>query len=544
MKKDELSDHSKEVARGTFWGLAGTFFGKIISFFYTVYVAHAVSQGDVGLFYLALGIAGLFGVWKDLGLPSALTRYVPYYQSRKEFGKIRQLLKNSYVINTLTGIFITALVWAGADFVGTLYQNPGLPNALRLMSFFMLLDNLFKVSGSYLQGLAEIKLVQAIGTAQVLSKLVFTYALFELWGPTLESLTLAFLASTLFGILLSLPVVLQKTRRLPASGHGMSHQEIYKEIVPFGIMLTLLQTFYTLFSSADRVILGYLLPNSNEAVAIYSIATTLGINIMVFPGAVGGIFLPIISRLWAKKDKKSMDDAIGTSQRWSLFLTLPLAAVMMAFSGEMLSSFFGSAYSSGALAMELFIAGLVFNAFALTVSLALAGMRLVGLELRVMVVSGIANMALNFLLIPPFGLEGAALAAAGGSLLWAILMLHYGKQKAGFASPKESYLLVLAGIITFVLLLAAKPIVASAASFIPAWGGAQFGIYFSKFAYLSLLGAVSAIAFAIFGALALALKCLGREDLLMAEQAASRVGIPKSFWKLVEPLLFRGVKKG
>ncbi|MBI5046934.1 oligosaccharide flippase family protein, partial [Candidatus Micrarchaeota archaeon] len=111
---EEISEHSKEVAKGSFWSIFGSIVFKLISFLYVILLARAASQEDVGIFYLSLGIVTIVSFVSDLGLPSALIRYVPYYEGKKELGKINQLLKMSYVGVTVVGAVITIILWVGA----------------------------------------------------------------------------------------------------------------------------------------------------------------------------------------------------------------------------------------------------------------------------------------------------------------------------------------------------------------------------------------------------------------------------------------------
>ena len=184
MEEEGIEAHSAEMAKGTFWGLLGNVFIKAFSFIYIIYIARAVSQDDVGLFYLSLSIIGLVGAWRNFGLPAALARYVPYYEGRNEGGKARRLLEYTYIVNALSGIGLAALLYAGAGWIGEIYQNPALPGALRLLSSFMLLENLFSIGTGFLQSVADIKSMQAMNAAQNLLKLVFTVVFFQFFGPS------------------------------------------------------------------------------------------------------------------------------------------------------------------------------------------------------------------------------------------------------------------------------------------------------------------------------------------------------------------------
>ena len=547
---DESARHSHEVAWGSFWGLVGTIALKLVSFAYAIYVARAFSQENVGLFYLALSVIGVVGFWRDLGLPAALQRYIPFYEAKKQGGKALSLLKISFAVELVLGAALSVALFIFADSIGALYQNASLAEGLRLLAAYVVFENLSKVITSYLQGRGDIKACQFLNNVQNIAKLAFTLLLFSFYGATLFTLSIAFALSFLATLLLGAPLVLRRLKDHEGEGgEPLSRSELIHDILPFGITLTIVQSFWILISSTDRVLLGYFgnPATSIETVAIYSIATQLALTIMIFPGAFGSIFLPVISRLAGKEDHATMRKVLRTSQRWILFVTIPIALATMAFAGEMLTVFYGSSYRSGGNAMAIFILGLMFSTIIYPISLALAGMRLVRLELNVAIAAGIANVILNILLIPGFGMEGAAFASAVAFLLSALMFERYGRQYLDYRTPLEIYKLFIAGAIAFSAIMLLKPSAALIASGIPSIGTGDMALYAYKFSYLALLGIMGCVGLALFGIVALLLRTFKHEDVDLLHSAAGKARIPPKLISIAEKIALMGVeaeKKG
>jgi len=543
---DEASKHSHEVAWGSFWGLVGTLALKLVSFAYAIYVARAFSQENVGLFYLALSVIGVIGFWRDLGLPAALQRYIPFYEAKKQGGKALSLLKISFVVELVLGVVLSAALFVFADSIGAIYQSASLAEGLRLLAVFVVFENVSKVVTSYLQGRGDIKACQFLGNVQNIAKFAFTLVLFSFYGATLFTLSVAFTLSFLVILLFGAPLLLRRLKDHEGEGgEPLTRSELIHDILPFGITLTIVQSFWVLISSTDRMLLGYFgnPVTSIETVAIYSIATSLALTIMVFPGAFGGIFLPVISRLAGKNDHAAMRKVMQTSQRWILFVTIPIALATMAFAGEMLSVFYGSSYRSGGNAMAIFILGLMFSTVIYPIALALAGMRLVKLELYVAIVAGVANVILNILLIPGFGMEGAAFASAVAFLLSALMFEHYGKQYLSYHTPREIYKLFIAGAVAFAAIMLLKPFAAMLALGIPAIGEGDIAIYAYKFSYLALLAVMGCIGLALFGMVALFLRTFKREDIELLHSAAGKARIPPQLISIAERIAMMGVEE-
>ena len=537
-----VSQHSREVARGSLWSLAGSAFFKLTSFAYVVMLAHAASQDDIGVFYLALSALSLVWVLSDLGISGAFLRYVPFYEGRNEHGKIKELFTISYRYTTAFSFVLVAMLFYHAGGIGEFYSSPLLPDAIRMLSAYVLLGNLFRINYIYTQGRADIKASQAYQNLQNLLKLVLTAALFWLYGPSVATIAAGFVLSFALALLASSIPVFRSVSSI-AGGGSISRTELVSEIVPLGILIAVVQSFYTIVSSSDRLMLGFMAgpAAASGLVAVYTMATTLALVLMVFPASVGNIFLPVVSRLAGKNDMDAMRAAMATAQRWSLFITLPVAAVMVVFSGDMLAVFYGSSYAPGALAMSLFTLGMVASAFSYPIALTLTALRLVRIELHVAAAVAGANVLLNLLLIPAFSMEGAAFASAAGFVLGAALFTHFAGKHIGFRHPPEAFRLLAAACGVLLIMGLAAPLLSGAASGIT--GAAGAGEYMPKALYLALLGALICASAALFAAFAILLKCLHAEDAELLRRALARGGVPAGLAIMAENLALRGVAR-
>ncbi len=527
---DEVSIHSTEVARGSFWSLFGGLFYKLVSFLYVVLIARMASQNDVGLFYLSLAVVTTFIVVSDLGLPASLIRYAPYFEGRGEHGKVRALLKYAYVVVALLSILFLSAIWLCADTIGSMYQNPLLPGALRIVSLFLLLNNIFRINYSFLNGLSDIKQMQLLLNMDNVLKFVLTAAFFLVWNASFLTIAAAFLSAHLLVVLLGFVLVARKERTLPADQGAMpSFSFVVKEVVPFGLMLTAIYSFNMLLASCDRILLGYLASPSQatQLVAVYSISTTLATVLVMFPAAIGSVFLPLMSRLAGKDDTNQMRSTMDTAQRWLLFIILPVTVVMVSLPAELLGAFYGQAYQGGWLVMIIFTLGIMMNGFAYLVSMALAALRQVGLELRISAAAAVANVVFCLLLIPGFGMEGAALASLLSFTLLLILYRYYGRALYGFTFPAETPKLLAAAAFAFVAMLIIKaPAFSLLGMFWQPSGG--MGSVADKLVYLSFLALLSLLIAGIFILLALLLKCLKHEDVALLRKIMHRALVPQA----------------
>jgi len=104
--------------------------------------------------------------------------------------------------------------------------------------------------------------------------------------------------------------------------------------------------------------------------------------------------------------------------RLVLAAAIPLAATLIFFGGTIVAFVFGTEYEEGKLALSILCVGQVCNAGLGSVNLIL---NMTGHERDVAIGVGVGaalNVVMNLLLIPEFGLEGAASATAMSTIAW------------------------------------------------------------------------------------------------------------------------------
>lgn len=548
---EDLSIYSTQIAKGSFWGLLGNMGLKSVSFIYLVLIARSVSQNDIGVFYLALSILSIPSIIDDLGLPAAISRYIPYFESKGEISKIRGLLKASYWIVFLTGMIFTTLFFFGADKIGELFlkicfesnreTNPPLVDAIKFLSFFLVLNNLFSLFTSYLQSRFAIKQSQLLLNLQNILKLLLTLVCFYFFGPSIFSLAFSFLLALLVVVVLSIYFVIKTDKSLPKSTTEIDSRNLINEIIPFGLALGAISSLSALITSSDKILLGYLTSPflAAQIVATYAIATNMATLLNSISGAIGIVFFPLLSRLVGKDDHTSIKKIMETSTRWLLFLMIPPTIIFISFSDNILTYLFSSAYTSGGLSLAIFTLGIFLNSIYNAVSYALASVRKIRYEIYIVLVGGIANIILNVALIPYLGMEGAAISSFLSYVFVALMLRHYGKRFFGFTLPSQTFRILFAGVLSFVIMYISRPLVVFTIPF--------FGIYDSsiayliKFIYVGLLGILILLSFCFFVIFCTYLKCFHKEDIAIIKKILKKAPLPSNLLIRFEQFFSSGI---
>jgi O-antigen/teichoic acid export membrane protein len=195
--------------------------------------------------------------------------------------------------------------------------------------------------------------------------------------------------------------------------------EIFRLAAPLGLTAILTTIYY----KADFVMLSYM--KSDTEVGYYNAAYTIVNTLLLFTTTFTATMLPRLSSLFTS-DTEVLGRLYRTAFKYLLFTGLGCAVGATALAGPIMNFLFGPEYLPGAAALAILI-----WASALMFVNSLQGSLLVASNLKrqLMYMTGagaVANLILNFMLIPKFGLRGAAVATVSSEVIagtWSFVLL-------------------------------------------------------------------------------------------------------------------------
>ena len=529
------------IARGSFWTLSSNITTKLISFIYTIIIARLLLVEEIGIFYLVLSVLGILYVFTDLGIMYSLSRYVPYLYGKKEFGKLKNLVKLSYLGGGILTFIFSVLVFIFSDYISQLIGQPVIAPILKMMSIWLFIKEIDDVNRGILKGRKRMKEAQGIGIIQSFVKLTITIIAFYMIGFNAEALSIGYLLSFLLVLPLGGYCVIQeiKTWKNEETKYTFKEQLSFgREIISFGLIVTLISTLWTIIQYTDRIMLGFFTDDALDKIAIYSIALGLA-NLVIIFGGIGGIFFPVVSELYGKKDFESMNRTLKTSMKWLVMLMVPFTLIMGIFGDALLELFYGAVYEKGATILLLFVIGLFIRSIFSLPSLILSAMRRLDVEVKAMGVAAIANVALNLFFIPIWGINGAALASLISLIVLSGLIFYYSKKIFNFSFPKETYKPLVAGLVALVIIFLLKePIISLMDNYVLEMPQGQLlNELVQKMIKFVMFGLLFLLSVFIYFVALLMLKSFGEEEILLLEAGLKKAKVPESYILFIRKFL-------
>lgn len=196
--------------------------------------------------------------------------------------------------------------------------------------------------------------------------------------------------------------------------------------------LSLLAGLDVMNSYMDVILVGWF--DTQRTVGVYRVALQASMPVFFVLAAVNAVAGPAMAKAHAASDRRELQRVATWTVRTGLLGALPAAAGLILFGSEILGFLFGETYSSGSTALAILSAGQLVGVAAGSVGLLL---NMTGHERDTVVGSGIAvfiNLVLNLVLIPVWGMTGAATATALSLVTWNLILIGRVRHRLGIHS--------------------------------------------------------------------------------------------------------------
>lgn len=393
-----------------------TFFGSLLEyvfrFAFSIVITRSVGAEQFGLYSLALIITSFASVFANLGLPQGVVRFVPIFAGERDEAGLRGLLQAAGILTGSISLFFAVGMFALAGPLSErLFHEPGLAPLLRLTSIGVPLITLTDTIVAATRGFKKMHYkVYA-------QDIVFQTVKFVLTGIALGLGLGVFgaLGAQNIALVVSTGLLFYFLHRLfPLNrSFGLARWDV-RELLRFSLPLYFGQLIGHFGGDIATLLLGVM--DTTVSVGVYSVAYRVSVVGRMFLLSIGLVAMPVVSDLYHRKDYIQLGSLYRTATKWSLSFNLPFFLMVLLFARPLLS-IFGSDFGAGAL-------GLIILSFGI---LADAGIGIPGvlvsmtghsrLHLFNSIAAVITTLVLGVLLIPRYGVLGAATATASALVL-------------------------------------------------------------------------------------------------------------------------------
>ena len=426
---EQSSAYLPHMAKGVVINLFGAFIRNGLLFVYTFLLARTLTAGDLGKYFLLFTIVNVAGSIATMGMDFGIVRFIALFVGEGSVSLARNVFKAGVIIGILLSLVFTVVLLFAAPLVARILMNDNGEAILGLRIFALSIP--FWVTARLLnstsQGLHIMKhRVYSRDVGEQASKLLFSIFAIGL-GAGLIGVVWANVASVIFAMSMSLWFVILA---LPKNTKNEKVVNQASSLFRYSYPLAFSYIIATFLSYIDLLMLGHF--GNSADVGYYGSALRIIGGIQILFLAFSTVFMPIISDLYNKGSMLELQVLYKTVCRWLFVFTLPFLLILILFSSSIMKLFGGGFVAADSALIILAIGQLIYSSVG-TAGLMISMSGHPKIELYNVIFSLMVNFFLCFLLIPDFGMLGAAVANTSAYVainlarvieVWFLLKMH------------------------------------------------------------------------------------------------------------------------
>ena len=440
----EKESNQKIILSEAFLSFSGMSLGSVFRYMFSIIMARFLGAQMLGLYSLGNAITRIAEILALLGLDNGVLRFVS--RDTEDKVNVDRSIYTSLKIGLISSILIAVLLFLSAEKIVNeiLNEDSFLITVIKVFAISLPFTVLTLISSFATQAFKILK--YKIFVNQIVNPLTLLIAFvtsYFLLGIEL-SILLPTVVSSIIGLMFILKFL---TNFSSISLSKIIGTTVDKDILKFSVPLMFVSAIGIIMHWIDIIMLG-ILSNATEVGMYHPIERTAGLVRMIL-FAFAGIFAPIFSEHYFKKNKNGMKDSYQSSSKYILAFSLPIFIFLFIFSEPMLLVF-GTEFQNY-FALKVLLLGIFIQTIFGLGSSTLTMSGYTKFNLLNVSIALVLNIISNSILIPLYGLTGAALATSFALIVLSTLRYF------------ENLILMNLNLFSFKLI---KPIISGAITFV------------------------------------------------------------------------------
>ena len=391
--------------------------GIVLMFLLSLFLTNSFSAEIVGQYDFVRSFLMILSGASLLGTNQAIIYYSGILTSKKSFGSIKSIyFKMNFLILIACAILYAPLLVIDKEVINQIFNKQGAYELVSLSLQGLVFYSITMLNIDTIRALKHTLISEGFRNIfRYMPFFIFSIILYIIDSP--EDLVLWFIYSFVVVFVISSAVVyffLFKKNFPKSLTHNFSSTEILRTSYP----MALSAISYFLMQSTDVLFISAY--DTFESVAYYSIAVKLATVTALALISVNIVIAPKIASIYNDKNFYQLKLILKKATRMNVVISLPIIIILLFFSEYVLSTF-GSNYILAKNALWILLIAQFFNSITGPSALYL---NMTGRQKKlnvILVISLLINVVLNIILVPDFGMLGAAISTTTSFVISKIL---------------------------------------------------------------------------------------------------------------------------
>lgn len=406
MEEKSLKETLNDILKKSSFVFIGKIIGVILTMVFTFFVTRYLGAEVYGKYIYIFSILSFFAIFVRLGLDNGILYFMPKLISENKEKDIEKFITITLAFVSISSIIVILFIKLfGADLISNSLNKPEIFDGLRIMIPMIFLIGLQSVLVSIYKSFNRVN--EFVLSTNIITPITQTF--FFIWlyyiGFRFYGIVISVTLGYIIGIVYLLINLKNKMLKL---NFNFDYIKEYRKVILFStpVFLNGLVSFF--IEKTDTFMIGYYL--TNLEVGVYNVALKVGTLSIFILSAFNTMFAPRISALYQKGKVNDIEYLYKKITNYSLSITALIFMMILVFNKEFML-IFGKDFLIGSTALIIIGIGQIVNS-----GVGPAGYInvMTGNPRYALYISSIAiflNVGLNIIMIPKWGINGAAIAS-------------------------------------------------------------------------------------------------------------------------------------
>ncbi|HDQ41845.1 MAG TPA: flippase [Desulfonatronum sp.] len=427
--QENLSDKNfSEILKGSVWALGAKVVATALGLVTSVIIARRYGADILGIVAVVQSFLLLATLFTLLGTKTSILRLIPEHLAKYSASSAFAVYRTILLLVVCTSLTAGAVLFFSSGFVArVVFSKEHLRFYFALASVFIVCNSLMLLTQEAVRGL---RLIRAFALMQLLPQLAkllillpLTFLLFHQDNPV-YALMGSYAVTAMIGLWIMHHVFNQRIQ--PSDP---LHVVPVREVLAISLPMLMTATMTFIIGETGVLMLGMFRPEAE--VGYYSIAVKLATLTSFVLTAINSMAAPKFSELYHSNKIDELFSIAKKSSKLIFWTTTPILLFFIFLGKPVLQTIFGEPFGAAYPALVLLILGQFVNSISGATGYFMNMTGHQNMFRNIVFVAALANILLNVLLTPRYGLHGAAIAAMVSIITWNVATLIYIKSKFG-----------------------------------------------------------------------------------------------------------------
>lgn len=385
---------------------------QLIGFIQFPIITKSIGASSYGIFSIISTTISLLTPFAVIGIRSSIIRFLA---AEKNKSIIRNDFASLYTLVFVNGLILSAILFLFANLIATEIMNDvSAAFFVKIAAILILLYAIFDVSIAFFRSRHSLGL-QAIF---VLFNTLLQFTLIVLFINFHMDLTGVILALVISGLVMnitSLVIIIKKY------GFAIPNFKNVIRYIKWGLPLTPNAILFWIINISDRYMVSFFMGLTSAG--IYSAAYTIGNYTSFLLSPIGLVLYPNIIKSYDEGKYEETRKYFKYSLKYLMMITIPAAFGLSVLAQPILRILTSQEFITGSIIIPIIAASAIFFCIYQISIYIIHITNKTYITFRLLIIAAIINIGLNFLLIPIWGIIGAAIATLAAYLILGILAI-------------------------------------------------------------------------------------------------------------------------